>query len=200
MAGNTTIVKEDVTESGTRFGPLRNVSRTYHQLSRPLVTPDEIMKLKKPLKAGDAREAAMLARNYIAQGYSVDLGLMQVNSHNLPALGYTVEEVLNDPCANIRAGAAVLTADYAAAVRVHGEGQAALQAALSSYNTGDFNRGFANGYVARYYAPGGIPGLREEVSSKAVATVKHEVRSPLPNPYTADTMVYVQDVMSARIE
>jgi len=55
MAGNTTIVKEDVTESGTRFGPLRNVSRTYHQLSRPLVTPDEIMKLKKPVKAGDGR-------------------------------------------------------------------------------------------------------------------------------------------------
>src|SRR6202521_3413665 len=39
MAGNTTIVKEDVTESGTRYGPLRNVSRTYHQVSRPLVTP-----------------------------------------------------------------------------------------------------------------------------------------------------------------
>jgi type IV secretion system protein VirD4 len=55
MAGNTTIVKEDVTESGTRFGPLRNVSRTYHQLSRPLVTPDEIMKLKKPAKADDGR-------------------------------------------------------------------------------------------------------------------------------------------------
>ena len=55
MAGNTTIVKEDVTESGTRFGPLRNVSRTYHQLSRPLVTPDKIMKLKKSVKADDGR-------------------------------------------------------------------------------------------------------------------------------------------------
>jgi type IV secretion system protein VirD4 len=55
MAGNTTIVKQDVTESGTRFGPLRNVSRTYHQLSRPLLTPDEIMKLKKPRKADDGR-------------------------------------------------------------------------------------------------------------------------------------------------
>jgi type IV secretion system protein VirD4 len=55
MAGNTTIVKQDVPESGTRFGPLRNVSRTYHQLSRPLVAPDEIMKLKKPNKAEDGR-------------------------------------------------------------------------------------------------------------------------------------------------
>jgi type IV secretion system protein VirD4 len=50
MIGNTTIVKEDVTESGTRFGPLRNVSRTYHEVSRPLLTPDEIMGLKKPRK------------------------------------------------------------------------------------------------------------------------------------------------------
>ena len=48
MVGNTTIVKEDVTESGERFGSLKNVSRTYHEVSRPLLTPDEIMDLKKP--------------------------------------------------------------------------------------------------------------------------------------------------------
>ncbi|HSZ89786.1 MAG TPA: type IV secretory system conjugative DNA transfer family protein, partial [Acetobacteraceae bacterium] len=54
MIGNTTIVKEDVTESGTRFGSLKNVSRTYHEVSRPLMTPDEIMDLKKPQTNGDA--------------------------------------------------------------------------------------------------------------------------------------------------
>ncbi|MDA8249227.1 MAG: type IV secretory system conjugative DNA transfer family protein [Rhodospirillales bacterium] len=48
MVGITTIVKEDVTESGTRLGSLRNVSRTYHEVSRPLLTPDEIMGLRKP--------------------------------------------------------------------------------------------------------------------------------------------------------
>ena len=89
---------------------------------------------------------------YIARGYSVDLGLMQVNSRNLAALGTTIEQVL-DPCTNIKAGAAILTANYAEAVRSRGEGQAALQAALSAYNTGSFYRGFANGYVARYYGP-----------------------------------------------
>ena len=149
----------------------------------------------QPRRAADAREAAVFARNYIAQGYSVDLGLMQVNSRNLAELGYTVEQVLDDPCANIRAGAAVLTADYAAATRIHGEGQVALQAALSAYNTGDFYRGFANGYVARYYEPAGIPAVTKTVSSKAAAAVKHEVRPPLPNPYTADTMVYVRGAM-----
>ena len=57
MVGNTTIVKEDVTESGTRFGPLKNVSRTYHEVSRPLLTPDEIMGLRKPRKDDQGRIA-----------------------------------------------------------------------------------------------------------------------------------------------
>ncbi|MGR3715250.1 MAG: type IV secretory system conjugative DNA transfer family protein [Thermohalobaculum sp.] len=47
MVGNTTIVKEDVTESGHRLGALKNVSRTFHEVSRPLMTPDEIMGLKR---------------------------------------------------------------------------------------------------------------------------------------------------------
>ena len=55
MVGNTTIVKEDVTESGTRLGSLRNVSRTYHEVSRPLLTPDEIMDLKKPRRDAHGR-------------------------------------------------------------------------------------------------------------------------------------------------
>jgi type IV secretion system protein VirB1 len=146
----------------------------------------------QPRRPADAKEAAELARRYIAQGYSVDLGLMQVNSRNLAALGYTVEQVLDDPCTNIRAGAAVLTSDYAAAVRTQGDGQPALQAALSAYNTGDFHRGFANGYVARYYGPGGIPVLASKVSSVGAVPVKHEAPQPWPNPYTADTAVYVR--------
>lgn len=48
MVGTTTIVKEDVTESGTRLGPLKNVSRTFHEVSRALLTPTEIMQLRKP--------------------------------------------------------------------------------------------------------------------------------------------------------
>jgi type IV secretion system protein VirB1 len=136
----------------------------------------------QPRHATDASEAAGLARRYIAQGYSVDLGLMQVNSRNLAVLGYTIEQVLADPCINIRAGAAVLTADYAAAMQEHGDGQAALQAALSAYNTGDLYRGFANGYVARYYGPGSAPLRTTAVGTARTATVKHEASQPSPNP------------------
>jgi type IV secretion system protein VirB1 len=140
-------------------------------------------------------EAVATAQSYVARGDSVDLGLMQVNSRNLAALGTTIEQVL-DPCANVKAGAAILTANYAEAVRSRGEGQAALQAALSAYNTGSFYRGFANGYVARYYGPGGVPALAGGVQ-QAVLTAEAAKRaaSPKPpNPYTADTQVYVREV------
>ena len=151
----------------------------------------------QPPPARDTREAAQVAESYIARGYSVDIGLMQVNSRNLAALGTTVEQVL-DPCTNIRAAATILTADYAEAARTRGDGQPALQAALSAYNTGDFYRGFANGYVARYYGPDGVPALTGGV--REVAAAKRAGPSPPPNPYTADTTVFVRETTNVRIE
>jgi type IV secretion system protein VirD4 len=58
MIGTTTIVKEDVTESGNRLGALSHVSRSFHEVSRPLMTPDEIATLKKPRKerGGDGKD------------------------------------------------------------------------------------------------------------------------------------------------
>jgi type IV secretion system protein VirB1 len=100
-------------------------------------------------KPRNAAEAAALARRYIAAGYSVDLGLMQVNSRNLGRLGLTVAALL-DPCENLAAGGQVLTDFFLSAAPRYRKPQAALQAALSAYNTGSFRRGFANGYVARY--------------------------------------------------
>ena len=51
MCGTATVVKEDVTTSGRRFGAvLTHVSKTYHQISRPLATADEIMRLRSPVK------------------------------------------------------------------------------------------------------------------------------------------------------
>ncbi len=155
----------------------------------------------QPPPARDTREAAKVAASFIARGYSVDLGLMQVNSRNLVALGLTLQQVL-DPCINVRGGATILTADYAEAARTRGEGQPALQAALSAYNTGDFYRGFANGYVAHYYGPGGVPALthsgREAVASGKMANP--EIAQRPANPFTADTSVFVREAANVRIE
>ena len=141
-------------------------------------------------------DAVDLAERYIRLGYSIDLGLMQVNSRNLAALGYSIAQVL-DPCTNIEGGARILTADYAAAARIHGEGQAALQTALSLYDTGDFARGFGNGYVARYFRPGGVPALAGGLAAVTEASLP---RQATPNPYTADTQIYRREAMNIHVE
>jgi hypothetical protein len=104
----------------------------------------------QPAPVSRAGEATRLAQTWIARGYRVDMGLMQVDSANLTTLGYSVRDMFN-ACTNIRAGASILTADYLSAVQTWPDPQTALRAALSAYNTGSFSRGFFNGYVAKYY-------------------------------------------------
>ena len=49
--GTATIVKEDITTSGKRFGMvLGQVSKGFHQVSRPLLTADECLRLRSPRK------------------------------------------------------------------------------------------------------------------------------------------------------
>ncbi|BAU77417.1 IncP-type DNA transfer coupling protein TraG [Metapseudomonas furukawaii] len=50
MTGETTVVKESVTESGKRGGRLDNVSRSYQEVKRNLLTPDECLRLPGPKK------------------------------------------------------------------------------------------------------------------------------------------------------
>jgi type IV secretion system protein VirD4 len=60
MAGQATVVKEQLSTSGKRFGLLlEQVSRSYQEVQRPLLTPDEIMRLPGPRKdaKGDISEA-----------------------------------------------------------------------------------------------------------------------------------------------
>ncbi len=101
-----------------------------------------------PRRPRDAGDAAALASSLISAGYSVDLGLMQINSRNLGRLGLTPAQAF-DPCANIAAGTRILSENYTLASQSIGNSQQALRAALSAYNTGNFHRGFRNGYVSK---------------------------------------------------
>ena len=101
-------------------------------------------------------EAVAAARSAIQQGDSVDMGLAQINSKNLPALGLSVDQVF-DPCINLAAAAQILSAAYTKS--------GSLVGALSSYNTGraDSSRGVA--YAQKIFAQAGsavpaIPGGR----------------------------------------
>lgn len=58
-----------------------------------------------------AKEAAALARELIAQGHSIDMGLGQINSVNLEWLKLTPETVF-DACTNLAAAETVLRDGY----------------------------------------------------------------------------------------
>jgi len=93
-------------------------------------------------------EAIAWTKWLLAQGITVSIGLLQVNSEHAALLHLAPEQLFN-PCTNLRSGAALLSATYAATARIHGEGFAALDSALSYYNTGSPTAGVTNGYVQR---------------------------------------------------
>ena len=145
----------------------------------------------EPPPAATAAEATAEAQAWIERGYSVDLGLMQANNRNLPGLGFTVAQMF-DPCTNIQAGASILTADYLAAASGRPNPQDALKAALSAYNTGNFERGFYNGYVAKYYGPGAEVGDVPIITAAAYHPHRSAPALP-PNPFTASPDVYSRE-------
>ena len=112
---------------------------------------------------GDAREAAAWTTELLALGHSLVLGLSQINTANLPRLGLSVAAAF-EPCANLRAGATVLSGDYRAASARFGAGQFALRSALGAYNSGSLYAGRA--YVDRILAAAGLPP--ENVATRPV--------------------------------
>ncbi|HQR03494.1 MAG: lytic transglycosylase domain-containing protein [Proteobacteria bacterium] len=109
-----------------------------------------------PRQPSSRLEAAAWARWLVRHGYSVDMGLAQVNSRHLERLGLDAGDLF-DPCTNLQAGGRILRENYAGASRKLGPGQDALHAALSAYNTGNYRRGFDNGYVFKVVAAAQAP-------------------------------------------
>jgi type IV secretion system protein VirB1 len=127
--------------------------------------------------------AVRVATQLLKGGASLDLGLAQINSRNLAPLGLTVATAF-DPCRNIEAAAKILTADYLQSTPGSGGEQAALRTSLSLYNTGDRQRGFHNGYVAKVTAaatrvvPALTAGLVAPLSQKSTASADSADPSP----------------------
>ncbi len=91
-------------------------------------------------------EARAWTRYLVNRRKSVSIGLLQINSEHASDFGLTWDQLF-DPCTNMRVGAHLLTAYYRQAAAVLGDGQQALQFALSGYNSGLPLVGFSNGYV-----------------------------------------------------
>lgn len=85
-------------------------------------------------------EAVATARALETQGINFSVGLGQVNRTNFARYRLTYETAF-DPCANLRAGSAILHDCYQRAVASMGESATALRAAISCYYSGNFVRG-----------------------------------------------------------
>jgi type IV secretion system protein VirB1 len=89
-------------------------------------------------------EAVRWAHELRVSGYTVSVGLLQVNTE-----GASVSfEKLLDPCTNLQQGWRIFLAAYQQQVQRFGPGQAALLAALGAYNAGTARKGLTNGYVS----------------------------------------------------
>ncbi|MGC8808173.1 MAG: lytic transglycosylase domain-containing protein [Thiomonas sp.] len=102
----------------------------------------------KSYRPGSIAEAAQIARDLIGQGHSVDIGLAQINSRNLPALGLDADQVF-DPCSNLHAAQVILLGAWS-------QSGGSLRGALSAYNTGNTTGIAGARYSARVYAQAGV--------------------------------------------
>ncbi len=99
--------------------------------------------------------ASALAKDRLKRGHSVDIGLMQINSRNLPILGMGVDDAF-DACRALDAAHRILDTAFAVGSS-ETERQAAILIMLSRYNTGRPLAGIANGYVNQVIAAQNAP-------------------------------------------
>ena len=80
------------------------------------------------------------------RGYSVSIGLMQINSENAAKFGVTVRQLF-DPCTNVAIGARLLGEIYSTTAHSDKPTVNALMSTFSAYNSGSFTTGLKNGYA-----------------------------------------------------
>ncbi|OOX22853.1 hypothetical protein Xazr_21315 [Xanthomonas campestris pv. azadirachtae] len=144
-----------------------------------------------PRQPANQAEAIATAEYLLANGYNFDSGLGQINSTNVRKFGMAWTEVF-EPCANLTAAARVLTECFVRASDGEPNDQAALRNALSCYNTGNFTRGHANGYVGRVEHSAGtipatlVPALLPDDQSPEPAVTTVGKTTPSASRPTAD--------------
>jgi type IV secretion system protein VirB1 len=150
------------------------------------------------VRAGSVAEGAALVRRYMAQGYTVDVGLAQINSANFARLGVTVEQAF-DPCTNLRLASSLLQEGYGLASR-HYSGLDAISATYSLYNTGTLTRGFRNGYVGRVWSAASSMGTIQAVPAIPGATPVAEAVTSAAKPANGGDGWVVGQIASDAVE
>ncbi len=107
--------------------------------------------LKLKYQPNNLHQAALWVDYLESHHYNFDVGLTQVNIQNIHYYGYKARDLL-DPCINLKVASKILQKNYYRALPKSNSSQEALRKAISSYNTGNFSRGFSNGYVTKVIA------------------------------------------------
>ena len=135
---------------------------------------------KQPQNIGEARSWATWL---LKHGYRFDAGIAQINSNNFAYYGLTPANVF-DACTNIAVSGKILTTFYLKAVLKYGEGQQALLAAFSAYQSGNFHTGFSTGYVQKV-ATKKIPSRTKFLESipplEALEVIQLDMHDTSPN-------------------
>jgi type IV secretion system protein VirB1 len=105
-------------------------------------------------------EAIATAKALTQAGYNFSVGMSQVNRYNLPRYELDYDKAF-EPCANVKAGAAILRDCYERAAAKVGPGDGALKAAVSCYYSGNFSTGMKPDFV-------GQPSYVQKVANHAV--------------------------------
>ncbi len=92
-------------------------------------------------------EAIHWTRWFHSRGYTVSIGLMQINSENAARYGVAVRQLF-DPCTNVAIGARLLGEIYSTTPHSGKPDINALFSTFSLYNSGSFTTGLKNGYAS----------------------------------------------------
>lgn len=124
-------------------------------------------------------EAVATAKALESSGWNFSVGAAQVNRYNLPKFNISYEQAFN-PCTNLHVGSKILEECYTRASKGRHEPQAALQAAISCYYSGNFTSGFKSdvankpSYVHKVLASAEaiqvVPSIQTDTASKPQAT------------------------------
>jgi type IV secretion system protein VirB1 len=92
-------------------------------------------------------EAIHWTRWFHGHGYTVSIGLMQINSENAARFGVKVRQLF-DPCINVAIGARMLGEIYSTTQHSAKPDVSSLMSTFSAYNSGSFTTALKNGYAA----------------------------------------------------
>lgn len=126
-------------------------------------------------------EAIATAQALAAAGYNFSLGMGQVNRHNLTKNGLDYARAF-EPCANLKAASRILQDCFGRAKASGLPDQAALQAALSCYYSGNFSTGLRSPASGQ---PSYVERVLQSTPMRTGTQAPRAVRLPPPTPSNA---------------